>query len=351
MIEDKDRELTSIESLGEFGLIDKLTSDIVLKNTSTIKGIGDDAAVLDYNDKLVLVSTDLLIENIHFDLVYVPLKHLGYKAAMVNISDIVAMNGAPKQMTVSIAISSKFSFEAIEEIYSGIKLACRKHNVDLIGGDTSASPSGLFISVTIIGEAHKDEVVYRNTASKGDLVFVTGNLGAAYMGLLLLEREKHVFKNDPTMQPDFTGKEYLLERQLKPEAQLELIRLLKENNIKPTAMIDISDGLASEVKHICKQSGVGCNIYEEKIPIDPLTVIVAEEFSILPVDAALSGGEDYELLFTIKQDDYEKIKNLKEFTPIGHITDAENGINLIGKNGEQVTITAQGWDAFIHEDK
>ncbi len=351
MIEDKDMELTSIASLGEFGLIDKLTSDIVLKNTSTIKGIGDDAAVLDYNDKLTLVSTDLLIENIHFDLVYTPLKHLGYKAAMVNISDIAAMNGAPKQMTVSIAISSKFSFEAIEEIYSGIKLACQKYDIDLIGGDTSASPSGLFISITILGEASREDVVYRNTAEKGDLVFVTGNLGAAYMGLLLLEREKLVFKNDATMQPDFVGKEYLLERLLKPEAQLELIGLLKENGIKPTAMIDISDGLASEIIHICKQSGVGCNIYEEKIPIDPLTAMVSEEFSILPVVAALNGGEDYELLFTIKQADYEKIKGLEFFTPIGHITDAESGINLIGKSGEQVTIKAQGWDAFKSDDK
>ena len=346
MIEDKNTELTSIQSLGEFGLIDKLTSDIVLKNISTIKGIGDDAAVLDYSDKLTLVSTDLLIENIHFDLVYTPLKHLGYKAAVVNISDIVAMNGIPRQMTVSIAISSKFSFEAIEEIYTGIKLACAKYNVDIVGGDTSSSPSGLFISVTIVGEATKEDVTYRNTASKGDLVFVTGDLGAAYMGLLLLEREKQVFRDDPTMQPDFDGREYLLERQLKPEAQLKLIQLLKENNIKPTAMIDISDGLASEIIHICKQSGVGCNLYEEKIPIDSLTVNVAEEFSILPVVAALNGGEDYELLFTIKQEDYEKIKNLEGFTPIGHITVAEDGINLLGANNEQVAINAQGWDAF-----
>jgi len=351
MIEDKNSELTSIDSLGEFGLIDRLTSDIVLKNISSIKGIGDDAAVLDYNDKLTLVSTDLLIENIHFDLVYTPLKHLGYKAAVVNISDIVAMNGTPRQMTVSIAISSKFSFEAVEEIYAGIKLASAKYNVDIVGGDTSSSPSGLFISVTIIGEATKEEVTYRNTASKGDLVFVTGDLGAAYMGLLLLEREKQVFKDDPTMQPDFDGKDYLLERQLKPEARLRSIKILKEHNIKPTAMMDISDGLASEIIHVCKQSGVGCNIYEEKIPIDALTVSVAEEFSILPVVAALNGGEDYELLFTIKQEEYEKIKNLEGFTPIGYITDAEDGINLIGKNNDLVPIKAQGWDAFKKEVK
>ena len=346
MTEEKNKALTSIESLGEFGLIERLTKGIDIKHPSSIKGIGDDAAVLDYGDKQMLISTDLLIENIHFDLVYTPLKHLGYKAAVVNISDIAAMNGIPKQMTVSIAISSKFSLEAIEELYAGIRLACETYEVDLIGGDTSASPSGLFISITIIGEVAKGEAIFRNTAKEGELVFVSGDLGAAYMGLLLLEREKHVFKNNPDMQPDFEGKDYLLERQLKPEARVELIHLLKKNNIRPTSMIDISDGLASELKHICKQSGVGCHIYEEKIPVDALTVSLAEEFSILPAIAALNGGEDYELLFTIKQDDYEKIKNLKEFTPIGHITEAASGIQLIGKNGEQIEIKAQGWDAF-----
>lgn len=346
MIKDNERELTPISALGEFGLIDKLTSGIKLVNTSTIKGIGDDAAVLDYNNKLILVSTDLLIENVHFDLVYTPLKHLGYKAAVVNISDIAAMNGTPKQITVSLAISSKFSLEAVEELYAGIRLACDKYHVDLIGGDTSASPSGLVISITILGEIDKDKIVYRNTASEGDLVFVTGDLGAAYMGLLLLEREKHVYKSNPDMQPDFDGMDYLLERQLKPEPRLAQIKLLHENGIKPTAMIDISDGLASEIIHICKQSGVGAQIYEEKIPLDAMTVSVAEEFSILPAVAALSGGEDYELLFTIKQQDYEKIKKLKDFTPIGHITDKQSGINLVGKNGETVPIKAQGWDAF-----
>ena len=341
--------LTPISQLGEFGLIDRRTADLKTKHNTTVKSIGDDAAVLKYGDKLTLVSTDLLIENVHFNLTYTPLKHLGYKAAVVNISDIVAMNGTPKHMTVSIALSSKFSFEAINEIYDGIKLACDTYDVDIIGGDTSTSPSGLFISITIIGEALPDEVVYRNTAKAGDLIYVSGDLGAAYMGLLLLERERHVFNANPDMQPDLDGMDYLLERQLKPEARLNLIKLLKKNNIKPTAMIDISDGLASEIMHICKQSDTGCHIYDEKIPIDALTSSIADNFKILPVVAALNGGEDYELLFTINQTDYEKIKDLTEFSPIGYITEADSGMNLIGKNNEQIALKAQGWDAFLNK--
>lgn len=339
-------QLTPISALGEFGLIDKLTNGFTIKNTSTIKGIGDDAAVIFNGDKHTLVSTDLLIENVHFDLVYTPLKHLGYKAAAVNISDIVAMNGTPRQLLVAIALSSKFSFEAVNEIYAGIKLACDKYNVDLIGGDTSASPSGLFISVTVLGDVAPGDAVYRNTAEVGDLIYVSGDLGAAYMGLLLLEREKHVFKENPDIQPDFDGKDYLLERQLKPEPRTDIIKLLKENNIKPTAMIDISDGLASEIMHICTQSQKGCTIYDEKIPLDALTMTTAEEFGIIPSIAALNGGEDYELLMTFKQSDYDVLKSITGIVPIGHITSQEEGLNLAGKNGELIPLNAQGWDAF-----
>lgn len=338
---------TELSELGEFGLIDYLTNNIKLKNPSSFKGVGDDAAVLNYGDKQTLVTTDLLIEGIHFDLTYVPLKHLGYKTAVVNFSDIVAMNGTPKQLLVGIGASNRFSVEAIEEIYKGIYLACKTYKVDLVGGDTVSSPSGLFLSATAIGEAKAEEIVYRNTAQKGDLVFVSGDLGAAYMGLMLLEREKHTYKADPKMQPDLEGHDYILGRQLKPEARTDILKLLKGVGIKPTAMIDISDGLASEILHICIKSGLGCNIYEEKLPIDIATVTVAREFGIDPTTCAMNGGEDYELLFTISQGDYEKMKGIQGISVIGHLTEKNEGFHLISKSGSVVPITAQGWDAFL----
>jgi thiamine-monophosphate kinase len=343
--EDKPRR-TELSELGEFGLIDHLAKNIMPKHSGTVKGIGDDAAVIDTGNNLLLLSTDLLLEGVHFDLTYMPLKHLGYKAAVVNISDIAAMNGIPKQMTVSIAVSNRFSLEAIEELYRGIRMACDKYNVDLVGGDTSSSVSGLLISITITGEAVREEIVYRNGAKEGDLLCVTGDLGGAYAGLLVLEREKQVFKVDPNMQPDLTGHEYVLARQLKPEARTDMRKIFKETGILPTSMIDISDGLASEALHLCHQSKTGCRIYEEKIPMDEETKRLALEFNIIPTVCALSGGEDYELLFTLKQTDYEKILNVPEITVIGHITAAGDGQNLITPDGQTVMLTAQGWDAF-----
>jgi thiamine-monophosphate kinase len=337
---------TELSELGEFGLIEHLSKNIVPKHAGTVKGIGDDAAVIDTGNKLLLLSTDLLVEGVHFDLTYVPLKHLGYKATVVNISDIAAMNGIPKQMTISIAVSNRFSLEAIEELYLGIRMACDKYNVDLVGGDTSSSVSGLFISVTITGEAARDEIVYRNGAKEGDLLCVTGDLGGAYVGLLVLEREKQVFKVNPDMQPELTGNEYVLGRQLKPEARTDLRKIFKETGVLPTSMIDISDGLASETLHICHQSITGCNLYEEKIPIDDETRRLALEFNIIPSVCALNGGEDYELLFTVRQTDYEKIRNLSDITIIGHITASGSGHNLITPDGKTVELTAQGWDAF-----
>jgi len=337
---------TELSDLGEFGLIEHLTKDIKLYNPSTLKGVGDDAAVISIDDKnVVLVSTDLLAEGIHFDMVYTPLKHLGYKAAIVNFSDIFAMNATPKQLLVSIALSNRYSLEAIEELYEGIKYACEKYKVDLVGGDTTSSQSGLIISMTIIGSATKEEVVYRNGAMENDLICVSGNLGAAYIGLLVLEREKQVFKANPNIQPDLDGNDYVLQRQLKPEAKAEIIKALKENSIKPTAMIDISDGLASEIIHICKQSNKGCQIFEEKIPIDAQTAMLAEEFNIMPTVAAMNGGEDYELLFTVKQSDYEKINKIKNISIIGYITHVNNGVNLI-TNSSSIPINAQGWDGL-----
>jgi thiamine-monophosphate kinase len=297
----ENEEKTNIENLGEFGLIDHLTKNITLTQKSTIKGVGDDAAVLDFEGKKTLISTDLLLEGIHFDLAYTPLKHLGYKAVQVNLSDIYAMNGTASQVTVSIGMSSKFPLEAIEELYEGIYLACGNYNVDIVGGDTSASKQGLVISITSIGYADEKDVVYRNTAEEGDLICVSGDLGGAYTGLQLLEREKLVYIENPNIQPDLEGKDYIVERQLKPEARKDIIDLLKELNVKPTAMIDVSDGLASEILHICKQSNKGCKLYEEKIPIDPMTYETAREFGLDPTVCALSGGEDYELLFTVKQ--------------------------------------------------
>ncbi|PIY02434.1 MAG: thiamine-phosphate kinase [Bacteroidetes bacterium CG_4_10_14_3_um_filter_31_20] len=337
---------TQISELGEFGLIEHLTKSIKIKNGTTIKGIGDDAAVLDYNNKKILVTTDLLVEGIHFNLIYTPLKHLGYKAVVVNLSDICAMNGVPRQITVSIAISKKFTVEAIEELYEGIRLACEKYGIDLIGGDTSSSLTGLLISVTAIGEANETDIVYRSGAKVNDLICVSGDLGAAYMGLQLLEREKYMFTENSKIQPDFSGHEYILERQLKPEPRIDIIKKLTEINVKPTSMIDISDGLSSELMHICKNSNVGCKIYSEKIPIDITTCNMANEFNIAPEIAALNGGEDYELLFTVSLKDYEKIKNLKEISVIGNIIDESDGMNLISDDGKQIPITAQGWNGI-----
>jgi thiamine-monophosphate kinase len=342
---------TELSEIGEFGLIDVLTKGIKLQNKSSVKGIGDDCAVLNYQEQEILVTKDLLIESVHFDLTYMPLKHLGYKAAVVNISDIIAMNGSPKQMIIGIGASNRFSVEALEELYSGIFLACKNYNVDIVGGDTVSSQSGLVLSITCMGEARQSEIVYRNTARKGDLVFVSGNLGAAYMGLMILEREKQAFKADPNMQPDLAGHDYILERQLKPEARMDVLQLLKDAGAKPTAMIDISDGLASEILHICHQSGLGATLYEEKLPIDITTDLVAREFGIDPTTCALNGGEDYELLFTISQEDYNKVKDIKEITAIGHMTEASAGVNLVSRSGTQVEITAQGWDDFLKKDK
>ncbi len=345
MLENTSR--TELESLGEFGLIKHLTEFVEIYNSSSLKGIGDDAAVIKYaNDMQTVVSTDMLVEGVHFDLTYMPMKHLGYKAITVNLSDICAMNATPKQVTVSIAASNRFSVEALEELYAGILFACQKFNVDLVGGDTTSSTSGLVISVTAIGEAQKENIVYRNGAKEKDLLCVSGDLGGAYMGLQMLEREKSVFKDNPNIQPDLDGNDYILERQLKPEPRVDVIDLLKGLNIVPTSMIDVSDGLASEIIHICTQSEVGCELYEEKIPIDPQTFDRAREFNLDPTVCALSGGEDYELLFTVPISDYDKIKNIPDFTIIGHITAKSAGVNLVTKSGSSHPITAQGWNAF-----
>lgn len=340
---------TEISSIGEFGLIDRLTKDFPLRNDSSKKGVGDDAAVLSYGDKEVLVTTDLLLEGIHFDLRYVPLKHLGYKSAIVNFSDIYAMNGTPRQITVSLGVSSRFTVEHIEELYSGIRLACEIYGVDLVGGDTSASVTGLVISVTCLGESSKEDIVYRNGAKETDLICVSGDLGAAYMGLQLLEREKRVAagaKEGESFQPDFSGKEYILERQLKPEARKDVISMLKEKGIRPTAMMDVSDGLSSELLHICKASGVGCRIYEDKVPIDYQTAVMAEELSMNLVMTAMNGGEDYELLFAVPLTEHDKIKDLKGISMIGYVTKPELGAAMVTRDGAELPITAQGWNAF-----
>lgn len=335
-----------MEQLGEFGLIDHLTKSVELTQETTDKGIGDDAAVLDFSGKKTLISTDLLLEGIHFDLRYVPLKHLGYKAVQVNLSDIYAMNGMASQITFSIGLSSKFPLDAVEELYAGALLACRKYGVDLVGGDTSASAQGLVISVTSIGYAKETDVTYRNGAQEGDLICVSGDLGGAYVGLQLLEREKRIFLENPNIQPDLEGKDYIVERQLKPEARKDIVQLLASLDVKPTAMIDVSDGLASEVLHICRASEKGCRLYEEKIPIDPMTYDTAREFGLDPTVCALSGGEDYELLFTARQSDYEKLKNQPDISIIGHITEVSAGRELISKSGNVHPIKAQGWNAF-----
>lgn len=345
----QERKRTEIATIGEFGLIKHLTEGLELKNSSTKYGVGDDAAVLSYPNKEILVSTDLLMEGVHFDLTYVPFKHLGYKSAIINFSDIYAMNGTPKQITVSIALSKRFCIEDIEDFYAGLRIACEEHNVDIVGGDTTSSLTGLAISITCIGEADKDKVVYRNGAKETDLICVSGDLGAAYMGLQLLEREKTVFKGEKEVQPDFSGKEYLLERQLKPEARKDIIEKLAELNITPTSMMDISDGLSSEMLHICSQSKVGCRLYEEHIPIDYQTAVMAEEFNMNLTTCALNGGEDYELLFTVPIADHEKVSEMKGVKLIGHITKIDLGCALITRDGQEFELKAQGWNPLKEE--
>jgi thiamine-monophosphate kinase len=342
--------MTEISSLGEFGLIDKLTEKLPLLNTSTKYAVGDDAAVLNYADTDVLVTTDLLLEGVHFDLTYVPLKHLGYKSAVVNFSDIYAMNGTPRQITVSLGISKRFTVEHIEELYAGIRLACEIYRVDIVGGDTTSSRQGLVISITCIGDAPKDKIVKRNGAKNTDIICVSGDLGAAYMGLHLLEREKVASAGQKDFEPNFAGKEYLVERQLKPEARRDIIANLAKEGVLPTAMMDISDGLSSELLHICKQSNVGCRIYEDRIPIDYQTAIMAEEINMNLVTAALNGGEDYELLFTVPLADHDKVDAMQGVKVIGYITDAQKGCAMITRDGEsEIQLRAQGWNPLAEE--
>ena len=346
MLEDKNTQNTSLAELGEFGLINHITKYFKVEKASTIKAIGDDAAVLDASEKQTLVTTDLLIEGVHFDLSYMPLKHLGYKAVMVNLSDVYAMNGAAEQITVSIAVSNRFPLEAIEELYAGIQLACETYNIDLIGGDTTSSTKGILISVTAVGKAEKEDVVYRDGAKETDLIVVSGDLGAAYLGLQVLEREKQVFKVDPNNQPDLDNYTYLIERQLKPEARKDISGLLKELEIQPTSMIDISDGLSSELFHICTQSKVGCKVYEDKLPLDPQVISACEEFELDSTMVALSGGEDYELLFTVPIANFDQIKGNPNFSIIGHITAENQGLQLVTRANQDIPLKAQGWNAM-----
>lgn len=342
----EENKRTEIATLGEFGLIDRLTADMPVVNASTCKAVGDDAAVLHYGESETLVTTDLLLEGVHFDLTYVPLTHLGYKAAVVNFSDIYAMNGTPRQITVSLGVSKRFSVEDLEQLYAGIRLACANYHVDIVGGDTSASMTGLTISITCIGEACANRIVYRNGAKENDLVCVTGDLGAAYMGLQLLEREKCAFTGEEDFTPEFGGKEYILERQLKPEARRDVVEALAQAGIVPTAMMDISDGLSSELLHICKQSNVGCRIYEERIPIDYQTAVMAEELNMNLVTAALNGGEDYELLFTVPLTMHDAVSAIPGVKVIGHITAPSLGSCLIARDGGEIQLRAQGWNSL-----
>jgi len=351
MLEDSHQSKTNLSELGEFGLIDLLTKNLAPKLASTIRSIGDDAAVMDFKDKQTLVTTDLLVEGVHFDLAYMPLKHLGYKAVMVNLSDVYAMNGIASQITVGIACSNRFPVEALEELYAGIELAAKIYNIDVVGGDTTSSTKGLLISVTAIGSADKEDVVYRDGAKPNDLLVVTGDLGAAYMGLQILEREKEVFKVNPNSQPDLDAYTYLIERQLKPEARRDISGLLKGLEVKPTSMIDISDGLSSEIIHLCKNSKVGVNLFEDKIPLDPAVIAACEEFEIDSTTIALSGGEDYELLFTIAQEDFEKIKGNPNFSIIGHMTEEREGMHLITRGNTKIPLIAKGWNALEREDE
>ena len=346
MLEDKNQNKTSLAELGEFGLIDHITKYFKVEQPSTIKGVGDDAAVLAASEQQTLVTTDLLVEGVHFDLSYMPLKHLGYKSVMVNLSDVYAMNGTAAQITVSIAVSNRFPLEAIEELYAGIQLACDTYKIDLVGGDTTSSTKGILISVTAIGKANKEDIVFRNTAKETDLIVVSGDLGAAYLGLQVLEREKQVFKVNPNNQPDLDNYTYLIERQLKPEARKDIAVLLKELEVQPTSMIDISDGLSSELFHICTQSKVGCKIYEDKLPLDPQVISACEEFELDSTMVALSGGEDYELLFTVPIGDFDKIKGNPNFSIIGHITEENQGLQLITRANQEIELKAQGWNTM-----
>lgn len=350
MIEDKNQQRTPLSALGEFGLIDHLTAQFKINQKSTIKGIGDDAAVLNHKDKNIVVTTDLLVEGVHFDLSYMPLKHLGYKAVVVNLSDVYAMNANATQITVSFAVSNRFPLEALEELYAGIETAARIYNIDVVGGDTTSSTSGLLISVTAIGEINKEDVVYRNGAKPNDLLVVTGDLGGAYLGLQVLEREKEVFKVNPNSQPDLDMYSYIIERQLKPEARKDIVKLLKDLDVKPTSMIDISDGLSSEIIHLCKQSEVGCDVYENKIPLDPQVISTCEEFDIDSTTVALNGGEDYELLMTISQSDFPKIKANPNLTVIGYITEASAGMHLVTRAETKIPIKAQGWNSLSDQE-
>ncbi|RZN83792.1 MAG: thiamine-phosphate kinase [Winogradskyella sp.] len=346
MIEDKNPQRTPLSELGEFKLIEHLTEQFKINHKSTIKGIGDDAAVLSPEKKQIVVTTDLLVEGVHFDLSYVPLKHLGYKSVMVNLSDVCAMNAQATQITVSIAVSNRFPLEALEELYAGIETASRMYNIDVIGGDTTSSTSGLIISITAIGEVDEDNAVMRSGAKPNDLLVVTGDLGGAYMGLQILEREKEVFKVNPQSQPDLSMYTYIVERQLKPEARKDIVDLLKQLEVKPTSMIDISDGLSSEIMHICKQSNVGVDVYENKIPLDPQVISTCEEFNIDSTTIALNGGEDYELLMTISQEDFPKIKGNPNLTVIGYMTEADRGLHLVTRAETKVPIIAKGWKNF-----
>lgn len=350
MLQDKSPQKTSISQLGEFGLIDHLTKNFEINQASTFKGIGDDAAVLDFKDKKIVLSTDLLIEGVHFDLAYMPLRHLGYKAVVVNVSDICAMNAKATQIMVSVAVSNRFPLEALEELYDGITLAANEYKLDVVGGDTTSSQKGMIISITAIGEADETEIVYRNGAKKSDLLVVTGDIGAAYLGLQVLEREKQVFQVNPNSQPDLDAYSYLIERQLKPQARTDIRTLLYALEIKPTAMIDVSDGLSSEIMHICKQSKLGCNLYEDKLPIDPQFINTCEEFNLDATTVAINGGEDYELLFTIAMTDFEKIKANPNFTIIGHMTQESEGIHLITRANTKIPLKARGWDALSEEE-
>lgn len=346
MIEDKNQQRTQLSDLGEFGLIDHLTKNFKIKKVSTIKGIGDDAAVLNFKKKNIVVTTDLLVEGVHFDLSYMPLKHLGYKAIVVNLSDVYAMNAEATQVTVSIAVSNRFPLEALEELYSGIETAAKIYNIDVVGGDTTSSLTGLLISVTAIGEVDSTKVVYRSGAKPNDLLVVSGDLGAAYMGLQILEREKEVFKVNPNSQPDLEPYTYIIERQLKPEARKDIVKLLYDLQVKPTSMIDISDGLSSEIIHLCKQSKVGCDLHEEKIPLDPQVISTCEEFNIDSTTVALNGGEDYELLITISQEDYPKIKANPNLSVIGYIKEEKEGLHLVTRSETKIPLKAQGWKNF-----
>ncbi len=346
MIEDPNPQRTPLSELGEFGLIERLTADLVPVQPSTVVGVGDDAAVLRPSaDQDLLVSTDLLVEGVHFDLAYVPLQHLGYKAAVVNFSDIYAMGGTPTQLTVAMAVSSRYPVEALDEIYAGIRRACAQYGVDLVGGDTTSNPSGLSLALTVIGQVERGAAVGRGGAQATDLIVVSGDLGGAYIGLQVLEREKATYLANPNLQPDLSDYQYPIERQLKPEARKDIVELLAELGVKPTSMMDVSDGLSSELLHLTKASGLGCVVFEDKLPIDPVVLRACEEFGIHPVTAVLNGGEDYELVFTVSLEDYDKIKGNPNITPIGHMTES-SGAYLVNLAGEHVSLTAQGWKAF-----